>query len=91
MSTTASANGAQPFDVTQVRADFPILQRMVHGVPLVYLDSAATSQKPEVVIRAMDEYYRQHNANVHRGIHVLSEEAFSFIHCFRPPLGRSRI
>ncbi|TMC55898.1 MAG: cysteine desulfurase [Chloroflexi bacterium] len=75
MSTTVSTNGAQALDVRQVRADFPILQRMVHGVPLIYLDSAATSQKPEAVIRVMDEYYRQHNANVHRGIHVLSEEA----------------
>jgi cysteine desulfurase/selenocysteine lyase len=75
MSTTVSTNGAQALDVRQVRADFPILQRMVHGVPLIYLDSAATSQKPEAVIRVTDEYYRQHNANVHRGIHVLSEEA----------------
>ncbi|MBI3733309.1 MAG: cysteine desulfurase [Chloroflexi bacterium] len=65
------------FDAAKWRADFPILKRMVNGAPLVYLDSAATSQKPEAVICAMDEYYRQHNANVHRGIHVLSEEATS--------------
>ena len=59
-----------------IRADFPILQREVHpGVPLVYLDSAASSQKPTAVIAAMDTYYRQHNANVHRGIHQLSDEA----------------
>lgn len=58
------------------RADFPILKREVHpGVPLIYLDSAATSQKPEQVIQAMDEYYRRSNANIHRGIHVLAEEA----------------
>src|SRR5512143_574500 len=62
-------------DAAAIRADFPILARTFNGVPLVYLDSAATSQKPETVIRAMDEYYRLHNANVHRGIHKLSEEA----------------
>lgn len=65
-----------PLDVTAVRADFPVLDQEVRaGVPLVYLDSAATSQKPLPVITAMDEYYRRYNANVHRGIHKLSEEA----------------
>ena len=65
-----------PFDVNRIRLDFPILQREVRpGVPLVYLDSAATSQKPEAVIEAMDHYYRQTNANIHRGIHTLAEEA----------------
>jgi len=64
------------FDVTRIRADFPILSREVRpGVPLVYLDSAATSQKPAMVIEAMDYYYRQFNANIHRGIHTLAEEA----------------
>ncbi|MGH8868600.1 MAG: cysteine desulfurase [Actinomycetes bacterium] len=59
-----------------VRADFPALTRTVHGdVPLVYLDSAATSQKPQAVLDALDDYYRRHNANVHRGIHTLAEEA----------------
>jgi cysteine desulfurase / selenocysteine lyase len=63
-------------DIQRVRADFPILSREVHpGVPLVYLDSTATSQKPEVVIQAMDKFYRQMNANIHRGIHVLAEES----------------
>jgi cysteine desulfurase/selenocysteine lyase len=62
-------------DTNQIRADFPILQRQVHGKPLVYLDNAATSQKPESVIRAMDEYYRHYNANIHRGVHTLAEEA----------------
>ncbi len=62
--------------IAQCRADFPILQREVHpGVPLVYLDSTATAQKPEHVIAAMDRYYRRSNANVHRGIHALAEEA----------------
>ncbi len=64
------------FSAAERRADFPILRREVRpGVPLVYLDSAATSQKPQAVIEAMDRYYRCSNANVHRGIHVLAEEA----------------
>ncbi len=64
------------FDVEKIRADFPILQREVYpGVPLVYLDSAASSQRPTAVIEAMDDYYRLYHANVHRGIHRLSEEA----------------
>jgi len=63
-------------DVERVRLDFPILFREAHpGVPLVYLDSAATSQKPTPVIDAMDHYYRYSNANIHRGIHTLAEEA----------------
>ena len=64
------------FDVYAVRKDFPILDRLVHGdQPLVYLDSAATAQKPRAVLDATREYYERHNANVHRGIHVLAEEA----------------
>jgi cysteine desulfurase/selenocysteine lyase len=64
------------YDIEAVRKDFPILSRTVHdGVPLVYLDNAATSQKPTAVLDAMREYYERHNANVHRGIHVLAEEA----------------
>ena len=58
-----------------IRADFPILQRRVHGLPLVYLDNAATSQKPRSVIDTLTRYYEQTNANVHRGVHTLSEEA----------------
>jgi cysteine desulfurase/selenocysteine lyase len=62
--------------IATVRADFPILQQEHHaGVPLVYLDNAATSQKPRQVINALDDYYRRYNANVHRGVHKLSEEA----------------
>ncbi len=59
-----------------LRQDFPILQRTVaDGKPLIYLDNAATSQKPAAVLQAMDDYYRRYNANVHRGVHTLSEEA----------------
>ena len=63
------------YDVTQIRRDFPILARQVHGKPLVYLDSAATSQKPMAVIEALTRFYTEHNANIHRGIHALAEEA----------------
>ncbi len=62
-------------DVDQIRAEFPILKRKVHGRPLVYLDNAATSQKPDVVIDKMADYYRRYNANIHRGVHTLAEEA----------------
>lgn len=62
-------------DVQRIRADFPILQRSVKGKPLVYLDNAASSQKPVQVLEAMDRYYRETHANVHRGVHTLSEEA----------------
>ena len=65
-----------PLDVTEVRADFPILDREVgEDTPLVYLDNAATTQTPEPVIDAISRYYREYNANVHRGIHTLSQEA----------------
>jgi len=64
------------YDVERIRKDFPILGREVRpGVPLVYLDSTATSQKPLAVIEAMDRFYRQSNANIHRGIHTLAEES----------------
>jgi cysteine desulfurase/selenocysteine lyase len=64
------------FDVTRIRADFPVLNRETRpGVPVVYLDSTATSQKPAAVIEAMDAFYRQTNANIHRGVHTLAEEA----------------
>lgn len=62
-------------DIDKIREDFPILKRNVHGKPLVYLDNAATSQKPDCVIQAITEYYRTFNANTHRGVHQLSEEA----------------
>jgi len=63
------------FDVATLRKDFPILGRSVRGRPLTYLDNAATSQKPLAVIKALERYYSEQNANVHRGVHLLSEEA----------------
>ncbi|GAB5398603.1 MAG: cysteine desulfurase [Aureisphaera sp.] len=63
------------FDVQEIRKDFPILQREVNGHPLVYLDNAATSQKPQQVIDALVHYYSHYNANIHRGVHTLSQEA----------------
>jgi cysteine desulfurase/selenocysteine lyase len=71
-STVPSSSG---FDVRNVRKDFPILQQEVNGKPLVYLDNAATSQKPRIVLDALQHYYTSLNSNVHRGVHRLSEQA----------------
>ena len=62
-------------DVAKIRADFPILKQLIHGKPLVYLDNAATSQKPQAVIDSLVQYYTTTNANVHRGVHTLSQQA----------------
>ena len=62
-------------DVNAIRSDFPILEREVYGKPLVYLDNAATSQKPRQVIDALVHYYESYNANIHRAVHALGEEA----------------
>lgn len=67
--------GDVPFDVARVRRDFSILERTVRGRPLVYLDNAATTQKPRQVIEALVRYYEGYNANIHRGLHTLAEEA----------------
>jgi cysteine desulfurase / selenocysteine lyase len=75
-------------DVARVRKDFPILERTVEGKPLVYLDSAATSQKPNQVIDAEAEFYRQHNANAHRGIYLLAEETTELYERARARLAR---
>ena len=72
MSSTAVA---APYDVAAVRADFPLLERSIGGRPLAYLDSAATAQKPRAVLEAVNDYYGLHNANVHRGVHTLGNEA----------------
>ena len=68
-------NAQTGLDPIALRADFPILAREVNGKPLAYLDNAASSQRPRAVIAALDEFYREHYANIHRGVHTLSEEA----------------
>jgi cysteine desulfurase / selenocysteine lyase len=73
--TAAGAALREPFPVERLRQDFPILATTVRGKPLVYLDNAATAQKPQAVIDTLDRYYRAENANVHRGVHYLSELA----------------
>src|ERR687897_3367183 len=73
MSSNTSVAAA--FDVQKIRRDFPILSQKIHGKPLVYLDNAATTQKPKSVIDAMVRSYTEDNANIHRGVHLLSERA----------------
>jgi cysteine desulfurase / selenocysteine lyase len=82
------APAASAPDLERLRGDFPILRRSIHGHRLVYLDSAATSQKPEAVLAAIDRYYRQHNANVHRGLHTLSSESTDLYEDARRTLAR---
>jgi cysteine desulfurase/selenocysteine lyase len=72
---TAVARHAAPFDVQAVRREFPVLARTVHGKPLCYLDNGASAQRPLAVIEAVDDYERNHHANIHRGVHALSQEA----------------
>ena len=74
MSSVAPARRTR-LDVDAIRTDFPILQRRIHGRPLVYLDNAATTQKPQAVIDRLVRYYEEENANIHRGVHTLSVEA----------------
>jgi cysteine desulfurase/selenocysteine lyase len=85
MAETAVSRG---LDVERIRADFPILQRQIGGQPLVYLDSAATSQKPSAVFNAVDDYYRTSNANVHRGVHTLASEATDLYELARQRIAR---
>jgi cysteine desulfurase/selenocysteine lyase len=77
-----------PIDVERVRADFPILQRKINGHPLIYLDNAATSQKPRQVIDALVDFYTTTNANVHRGVHTLSMEATDAYEAARERIAR---
>lgn len=74
-STATDLGVASEFDIDRIRADFPILSQRVHGRPLVYLDNAATAQKPQCVIDALSEFYAGYNSNIHRGVHALSERA----------------
>jgi len=75
-------------DATALRRDFPIFEREVNGKPLVYLDSAATSQKPRVVIDALEDYYSNYNANIHRGIYTIAEEATAAYEASRKKVAR---
>jgi cysteine desulfurase / selenocysteine lyase len=77
-----------PLEVARIRADFPILKRIINGHPLIYLDNAATSQKPQQVIDALVHYYTYTNANVHRGVHTLSVEATDEYEAVRERVGR---
>jgi len=86
-SAVATAVG-NPLVVQKVREDFPILTRQVHGKPLVYFDTAASAQRPLAVIEAIDHFYRLHNANVHRGVHQLSQEATDLYEAARRSLAR---
>ncbi|MGO9425604.1 MAG: cysteine desulfurase [Steroidobacteraceae bacterium] len=75
MKNMALLDEIAPFDVLDVRRDFPVLARVVHGKPLTYLDNGASAQRPNAVIDAVDDYERRHHANIHRGVHTLSQEA----------------
>jgi cysteine desulfurase / selenocysteine lyase len=87
-SPVEARTGAVRFDVERIREDFPILSRRVRGMPLVYLDNAATSQKPQSVIDAVADFYRLDNANIHRGIHYLSERATADYQAVRRQVAR---
>ncbi len=86
--TAPAAAPRGPLDPVRVRADFPILDQEIHGHPFVYLDTAATSQKPLAVIEAMDAYYREYNANVHRGIYTIGERATAAYEAARAKVSR---
>jgi len=77
MEPTAATAPTLPRPLEEIRSEFPILEREIHGEPLAYLDNGATSQKPLAVIETLDHYWRFENANVHRGVHTISEEATS--------------
>jgi cysteine desulfurase/selenocysteine lyase len=83
-----SLTARQPLDVERVRQDFPILQERIHGEPLVYLDNAATAQKPQAVIEAVHRFYSRENANVHRGVHHLSAQASTAFEAVRVKVAR---
>lgn len=75
MKNIAVLDPISPFDVLSVRRQFPVLARLVHGKPIAYLDNGASAQRPNAVISAVDDYERHHHANIHRGVHTLSQEA----------------
>jgi cysteine desulfurase/selenocysteine lyase len=88
MNNIALARTDLAFDVEAARRQFPILARMVHGKPLAYLDNGASAQRPQCVIDAVDDYERHHHANIHRGVHTLSQEATALYESARDRLVR---
>jgi cysteine desulfurase/selenocysteine lyase len=88
MKNIALAREHHPFDVAAVRREFPILARMIRGRPLAYLDNGASAQRPVCVIEAVDDYERRHHANIHRGVHTLSQEATALYESARDRLVR---
>jgi cysteine desulfurase / selenocysteine lyase len=84
----APSSRCEGFDVHRLRKDFPLLRLKVHGKPLVYLDNGATSQKPQIVIDALNRYYTEENSNIHRGVHFLSERATAAYEAAREKLRR---
>src|SRR6202142_3952747 len=88
MSSVAARDPRPCFDVQAARREFPILHRMVPGKPLAYLDNGASAQRPNAVIDAVDDYERRHHANIHRGVHTLSQEATALYESARDRLGR---
>jgi cysteine desulfurase/selenocysteine lyase len=86
--TGQNATSTTRYDVDKIRNNFPILKRLINGKPVVYLDNAATSQKPLEVIQAIDHYYREYNANIYRGIYKISEEATSAHELARSKIAR---
>ncbi|HZE43955.1 MAG TPA: cysteine desulfurase [Steroidobacteraceae bacterium] len=88
MNNIALARTGRTFDVDAARRQFPILSRMVHGKPLAYLDNGASAQRPQCVIDAVDDYERHHHANIHRGVHTLSQEATALYESARDRLVR---
>jgi len=85
---SAAAGMLTPLDVVRIREDFPILSRQIRGRPLVYLDNGASAQRPRAVIDAESDYYEHHHANVHRGVHTLSQEATDLFEGAREKLRR---
>ncbi|HXC09302.1 MAG TPA: cysteine desulfurase [Steroidobacteraceae bacterium] len=88
MKNIALADHSAGFDVHELRRQFPILARTVHGKPLAYLDNGASAQRPSAVIDAVDDYERRHHANIHRGVHTLSQEATALYESARDRLVR---
>src|ERR1700689_4070900 len=88
MNNIALAHADRIFDVEAARRHFPILTRMIHGKPLAYLDNGASAQRAQCVIDAVDDYERHHHANIHRGVHTLSQEATAMYEGARDKLVR---